>query len=75
LQEDTAKHRGRHAAVLGVFSACRKSARADSGTCANKKQLMRAELVDGDRQDEEHGDRQEQSGGDLENEFQYDNTP
>jgi hypothetical protein len=36
---------------------------------------MRAELVDGDRQDEEHGDRQEQSGGDLENEFQYDNTP
>jgi hypothetical protein len=31
---------------------------------------MRAELVDGDRQDEEHGDRQEQSGGDLENEFQ-----
>jgi hypothetical protein len=31
---------------------------------------VRADLVDGDRQDEEHRDRQEQSGGDLEDEFQ-----
>jgi hypothetical protein len=31
---------------------------------------VRPELVDGDRQDEEHCDRQEQPGGDLQNEFQ-----
>jgi hypothetical protein len=31
---------------------------------------VRADLVDGDRQNEQHRDRQEQSGGDLKNEFQ-----
>jgi hypothetical protein len=31
---------------------------------------VRADLVDGDRQNEEHRDRQEQPGGDLEDEFQ-----
>jgi hypothetical protein len=31
---------------------------------------VRPELVDDDRQDEEHCDRQEQPGGDLQNEFQ-----
>jgi len=31
---------------------------------------VRPELVDGDRQEEEHDDRQEQPGDDLENEFQ-----
>jgi hypothetical protein len=29
-----------------------------------------AELVDDDRQDEEHGDRQEQPGGDVQDRFQ-----
>jgi hypothetical protein len=43
-------------------------ARANSGTSADDS--VRADLVDGDRQNEQHRDRQEQSGGDLKNEFQ-----
>jgi hypothetical protein len=31
---------------------------------------VHTDLVDDDRQDEEHNDRQEQSGGDLQDEFQ-----
>jgi hypothetical protein len=43
-------------------------ARANSGTCADNS--VRPELVDEDREREEHRDRQEQPGGYLQDRFQ-----